>query len=229
MFAVCKAISVASSVAAPASSTNENATCVVANTRKRRLMPGVMRRLPLARPNPVGACADGSFGTYASRTAAAIASATPTQSKLESTVTSSARIEKRAAKRATIDDHRPRQQHAEHGAGAAQHEALRQQRSPQRTAAGAERGANGELAFATHRAREDQVRDVRARDDEHHRRGGEQDQQDRPRRRRDLIAKAVTPKRMSARAGYDSGCSLIMPGVNRDELGARPPPWSRRA
>ena len=82
---------------APASSTNENAICVVANTRRRRLVPGVIRMLPLARPSPVGACDDGSRGTYASSTAAAIARPAPTQSRLVSTVTSSARTEKRAA------------------------------------------------------------------------------------------------------------------------------------
>ena len=87
---------------APASSTNENAICVVANTRRRRLVPGVIRTLPLARPRPAGACGDGRRGTYASSTAAAIASPAPTQSTLESTVTSSARIEKRAAYRLTI-------------------------------------------------------------------------------------------------------------------------------
>ena len=89
-------------MAAPASSTNENATCVVAKIFKRRLVAGVMRMLPAARPLPVGDCADGSRGTYASSTAAAIASDAPTQSRLESTVTSSARTEKRAAKLATI-------------------------------------------------------------------------------------------------------------------------------
>ncbi len=61
MFAVCSAISVASSVAAPASITKQNAIWVVANTRKRRLVPGVMRRLPEARLDPVGAWPDGSL------------------------------------------------------------------------------------------------------------------------------------------------------------------------
>src|SRR5207302_10749886 len=42
---------------------------------------------------PAGACADGSRGTNASRTAAAIARPLPTQSTLGSTVTSSARTE----------------------------------------------------------------------------------------------------------------------------------------
>ena len=62
--------------------------------------------------------------------------------------------------------HRPRDQHAERGAGAAQQHAFGEQGAPQRSGARAEGGANRQLAFAAHRAREDQVRDVRARDDE---------------------------------------------------------------
>ena len=53
---------------------------------------------------------------------------------------------------------------------------------------GAERGPHGQLALAAHRARQDQVGDVRAGDDEHDRGGGEQHEQDRPRRRGNLIA-----------------------------------------
>ena len=62
--------------------------------------------------------------------------------------------------------HRPRDQHAEQRAGAAQQQAFGEQRPPQRAGARAERGANRQLAFAAHRARENQVGDVRARDDE---------------------------------------------------------------
>ena len=54
--------------------------------------------------------------------------------------------------------------------------------------AGAERGAHGQLAFAAHRARQDQVGDVRAGDDEHDGGRGEQHEEDRSRRRGDLIA-----------------------------------------
>ena len=103
VFAVCKAMSAATSMPAAASSTNEKAICVVANTRRRRLVPGVMRRLLLASPNPVGPVDEGSRGTYASRTAAAIARPAPTHKSVSSTVTSSARTEKRAAYRATIE------------------------------------------------------------------------------------------------------------------------------
>ena len=52
VFAVCSAMSAATSMPAPASNTNEKAICVVANTRSRRLVPGVIRRLLLARPEP---------------------------------------------------------------------------------------------------------------------------------------------------------------------------------
>ena len=44
---------------APASSTNDAAICVTANSRSRRLVPDVMRTLPLDRPSPLDASADG--------------------------------------------------------------------------------------------------------------------------------------------------------------------------
>src|SRR5688572_2435430 len=76
---------------------------MVAKILRRRFVAGVTRMLPAARLLPFGDCADGSFGTYASSTAAAIASDAPTHNRLESTVTSSARTENFAAKLATID------------------------------------------------------------------------------------------------------------------------------
>ncbi len=82
---------------APASSMNDAATCVTAKTRCLRAVFRVIRRLPLARPNPCELSADGSRGTNASSTAATTASSPATQSMLESTVRSSARTEKRAA------------------------------------------------------------------------------------------------------------------------------------
>ena len=89
--------SVVTSIPAPATSTNDAAICVTANTCRRRFVPDVMRTPPLARLAPLAPSADGSFGTYASSTAAAMASPAPTQSRLASTVTSFARTEKRAA------------------------------------------------------------------------------------------------------------------------------------
>ena len=99
--AACSAKSVVSSMPAPASSTKDAAICVTANSRRRRLVPDVIRTPPLDAPSPPAASADGSRGTNASSTAAASASATPTHSRLASTVRSSARTEKREAYRAS--------------------------------------------------------------------------------------------------------------------------------
>ena len=84
--------------------------------------------------------------------------------------------------------HRPRQRDAEHGASSAQQQALRQQRPSQRGPAGAQRGADGQFALPAHRARQDQVRHIRTRDDEDEGGGRQQHQKNGPRGRRDLIA-----------------------------------------
>ena len=78
---------------------NDAAICVTANTCSRRFVPVVRRVLPFERPKPLAASDEGSRGTNARSTAAASARLTPTHSRLESTVTSSARTEKRAAYR----------------------------------------------------------------------------------------------------------------------------------
>ena len=95
--AVCSAISVVISVLAPASSTNDAAICVTAKIRWRRLVLPVIRTLPLDMFSPLAASADGRRGTNAKITAATTASAAPSQSRLESTVKSRARTEKREA------------------------------------------------------------------------------------------------------------------------------------
>ena len=86
---------------APASRRNDAAICVTANIFSRRLVPVVIRTLPLDSPSPRAESEDGSLGTNASSTAAATASTTPTQSSVASTVTSLARTEYRAAYRAS--------------------------------------------------------------------------------------------------------------------------------
>ena len=86
---------------APASSTNDAAICVTANSAQPAVRARVIRTLPFDRPKPFDASADGSRGTNASRTAATSARPTPTHSRLASTVRSSARTEKRAAYRAS--------------------------------------------------------------------------------------------------------------------------------
>ena len=78
---------------APASSRNDAAICVTANSCRRRPVPDVMRTLPLATPGPLPESPDGSRGTNARSTAAATARVTPTHSRLASTVTSLARTE----------------------------------------------------------------------------------------------------------------------------------------
>jgi hypothetical protein len=80
------------------------------------------------------------------------------------------------ARRIAADDgdERAREQDAQDGAGAAEHEALAEQRPAKRGAAGAQRRPDRELALAPDGARQNQVGDIRARDDEHEGSGGEQ-------------------------------------------------------
>ena len=73
--------------------------------------------------------------------------------------------------------HRPRAQHAQRRAGAAQQQAFGQQRPAQRARAGAQRRADRQFAFAPNGPRENQVGDVRARDDEDQHRRRQQHQQ----------------------------------------------------
>jgi hypothetical protein len=77
--------------------TKDAAICVTAKIRWRRLVLPVIRTLPLDRLSPPGVPEEGRRGTKARITAATIASAAPTQSKLESTLKSRARTEKREA------------------------------------------------------------------------------------------------------------------------------------
>ena len=63
-------------------------------------------------------------------------------------------------------NHRTRAQHAEQRASAAEQETFGEKRAAQRTGACAERGAHGEFVFAANGARQNQVGDVRAGDDE---------------------------------------------------------------
>ncbi len=85
-------------------------------------------------------------------------------------------------------DHWLRDGDAKDRARAAEHEALGEQRPPKRPRRRPERRTNGKLTLAPDGARQDQVGDVRARDQEHQRRRGEQHEQNRPGRRHDLVA-----------------------------------------
>jgi hypothetical protein len=117
--------------------------------------------------------------------------------------------------------HRLRDRDAEHGAGAAEHEALGEQRAPQRGRARAQRGAHRQLRFPPHGPRQNQVRHVRAGDDEHQSRCGEQDEQHGPRLCRDLIAQpdGVNPEIVLDRIGF--GVFLHDSAVDGAKFGSR--------
>ena len=84
-------------------------------------------------------------------------------------------------------DERAREQNAQDGARAAQHEALPEQRPSQRASTRAKRRPHRELALPAHGARQNEVGDIGARDDEHQARRREQHDQDRARGGGDLI------------------------------------------
>ena len=118
-------------------------------------------------------------------------------------------------------DERVRQQHAQDGARAAEHQALGEQRPPQRAGGGAERGAHRQFPLAAHRARQDQVGDVRAGNDEHDGGGRQQHQQNRPCRRRDLIAERRDGQAHVGSCRVGVGVLAQHAGVYRGQLGAR--------
>ena len=219
---VCSVTSVPTSIAAPASSTNENAICVVAKIRRRRFVAGVIRTLPLPRPRPSRRATSGRRGTNASSTAA------PSRERRhpdEPRIRRSHRAPERRSAPHTRDMsvtsgsaiYRPSD-----GAGGAEHQAFGEQRAPQRRVAGAERGAQRQLALAPHRPRQNQVRDVGARDDE----------DDAPPRRAGRAGSFVPAPRSdrgasrrgaagSRASNNPRGCSRIIARVQRRQLGAR--------
>ena len=175
--AACSAISVVSSMPAPASSTNEAAICVVANSSQPARRAAGDAQAAARQPQAGRRAGDrqARHERQQHRRGERQAAADPQQAGVDRQVERAHR-EARGVLR-QHRHHRPRAQHAEHGAGAAEQQAFRQQRAAQRAPARAERGANRQLAFAPHRARQDQVGDVRARDDEDQRRGGQEHQQ----------------------------------------------------
>src|SRR5260370_36113633 len=89
-------------MAAAAGRTKDAELCVTAKNRNRRVALPVIRRLLPARPRPRGVPAEGRRGTKARSTAAHTAGTAPVQSRLESTLASSARPEDRAGDPASI-------------------------------------------------------------------------------------------------------------------------------
>ena len=83
---------------------------------------------------------------------------------------------------------------SEAAAGNAEEHALRQELLHDATPTRAERQPHGDLALATRRTREHEVRDVRARDEQHERDGAEHDQHHRPDIARDVLAVRLEPR-----------------------------------
>ncbi len=151
---------------APASSTKDAAICVTAKIRSRRLVLPVMRRLPLDEAEAMR-----RVGRWQARNERQQHRRHDRQHRADPEQAGIHRQIERADGEARgvagqDGDHRPRDQHAERRAGAAQQQAFRQQRAAQRAGTGAERGADRQFAFAADRPRQNQVGDVRARDDE---------------------------------------------------------------
>ena len=163
---------------------------------------------------PFDALAEGRRGTNAKITAATTASATPTQSRLESTVKSSARMEKREAYRARMVTNGCAMI-TPSAAPAPQSRRLSANNMRRNApAACAERRADREFAFAANRPRENQVGNVGAGDDEDQARGSEKDEQNGARARSNLVAEHL---------GLDAEA-----GIMRDTLRSGLSPSRRR-
>ena len=107
-------------------------------------------------------------------------------------------------------------------AGEREQRALGEQLAHQPAASGAERRADRQLAIAPQQARERQVRDVGARDQQHQAGRPEQDQQHRPRVARHLLAHAGG-RRGEAGAGPVGGL-VVRREAPADRRRRRPPP-----
>ena len=127
------------SVPAPASSTNENAICVIAKRRRRRFVPGVMRMLPPASParRRVRRWQRRDVRER-DRRGQRETDADPEQVRVDGDV-ERANGEARGKPRHHCHE-RTRQQHAQRSAGAAEDETLGEQRATQCAAARAECG-----------------------------------------------------------------------------------------
>ncbi len=117
-------------------------------------------------------------------------------------------------------DERPRHRDPEQCAGATEDEALGEQRPPQRAAARAERGTDRQLGFAAHGARQNQIGDIRTRNDEDDAGSGEQHEEDWARRSGDLVAQR---RQAQSNVGLRRvGASMLLHhgAVSRDQFGA---------
>ena len=172
---------------APASSTNEHAIWVVAKIRRRRFVPGVIRRLPPASPRPAGPIGrrePWNVGEQHGRHHGQ-PRAEPEHARVHRGFE---RANGKARGIAGRHGHeRLRQHQAQHGARRAEDQALGEQGASERAPARTQRGTQGQFRFTADRPGQDQAGDVRARDDEDDRRRRQEQEEDRPCGRGDLI------------------------------------------
>src|SRR5216684_218811 len=150
--AVCRAISVVTTVLAPASSTKDAAICVTAKMRWRRLVLPVIRVLPIDKPWPLDVSADGHRRSH------------PEQAGINRQIE---RADREARGVAGQDSHqRLRAPYTDGGPSAAEQKAFCQEHAAQRACACAERRTGCQFAFTANGPRENQVGHIGARDDE---------------------------------------------------------------
>ena len=126
-----------------------------------------------------------------------------------------------ADKRRQHVDCRPGEREAEDPAGDRQHRAFGQQLTDQTPASGTERGAHRQLAIAPQHARERQVGDIRARDQQNQTRRAEQDQQQLARTDGELFEQVGRFRLKAGVGAVDVGVVLLEPLTDRGHLGRR--------
>ena len=176
---------------APASSTKDAAICVTAKMRRRRLVPPVMRMLPLARLDALRSVGRGQTRDEGQQDGGddRESGADPEHAGVDGEI-ERANGEARGVARQD-GNHRTGDENAERGSGNAEDQALRKQSAAQGAGAGAESGANAELAFAADGAGENEIGDVGAGDDEDEPGRGEQHEENVARAGSDLIAEEL--------------------------------------
>ena len=169
-FAWVSATTVRSIRPAPASSTRARTRSATTSTERARDRPPTLPRESIA-----SVCfAPRQAGTSPKTRLVSTAIAAVNASTRPSTPMCSSRGSETGANAASPSHGGHREEHARHRAAGAEHEALGQQLPDDARAPGAEDGAQGELALPRHRARQQQVRDVGARDEQDEPHGAEQ-------------------------------------------------------
>ena len=113
------------------------------------------------------------------------------------------------------------QHESQHGAGTAEHETFGEQGAAEHAMTGAQGGAQSEISLPAHRAGQNQVRDVRACNDEDDGGRGKQDEKDGPCGRRELIAERRDPELNVRRLGVRLGVFVHDRRVQGGQLRSR--------